>query len=51
MDAFVAVSGRSNSPVELGVPSEDYLRKRCVRIDADLARKLHPNLFARLEMK
>lgn len=50
MDAFVAVSSQPNPPVELGTPSLGYLRKRCVRISEELARRLHPNLFKRLEM-
>lgn len=50
MDAFCPVNDRSNAPVELGCPSREYLRKRCVRIPIELARKLHPNLFKRLEI-
>lgn len=49
-DAFCASTDRANEGrIELGSPMPEYLRKRCVRIDADLARRLHPNLFAFLE--
>lgn len=49
MDAISAVNGRSNAPVESCSVDRGYLRKRCVRIDETLARRLHPNLFAYLE--
>lgn len=48
-DCFAAVHGTSNSPVHGTSHSCDYLRIRCVRISAELARRLHPNLFAYLE--
>jgi hypothetical protein len=49
MDAICPVNGRPNASVELGLPSIGYLRTRCVRISAELAKKLHPNLFTYLE--
>lgn len=49
MDAICPLNDRSNAPVELGLPSIGYLRTRCLRINAELARKLHPYLFAYLE--
>jgi len=49
MAAICPMNGCSNAPVQSGSPSIDYLRARCVRIDAELARKLHPNLFSYLE--
>lgn len=45
MDAIVPAYGANNAAVCCGCVSRDYLRKRCVRIDAELAKKLHPNLF------
>lgn len=48
-DVISAVNGCSNAPVCLGGADNDYLRKRCVRIDEDLARRLHPRLFSVLE--
>lgn len=48
-DAFgVALEGVHNSVEGVGT-TRDYLRKRCVRISEDLARKLHPALFTYLE--
>ena len=49
MEAIAPVYGTSNSPVVQSMPSARYLRTRCVRIDADLAKKLHPKLFEYLE--
>ncbi len=49
MDAYVTDTDRSNSWPMGGVVERDYLRERCVRIDAALARKLHPKLFTYLE--
>lgn len=46
MDAFCSVNNLSNSPVEGGVVEREYLRKRCVRIDRELALRLHPNMAA-----
>lgn len=48
-DIYSAVNDRSNSPVEGSSTDGEYLRKRCVRIDAELARRLHPALFDYLE--
>lgn len=49
MDAIAAVNDRSNAPVESFSVERGYLRKRCVRIDEALARRLHPRLFSYLE--
>lgn len=49
MDAFGGVTDRMNSPVEGISSSRDYLRKRCVRIGADLAATLHPRPAAYLK--
>jgi len=49
MAAICPINDCSNAPVQSGSPSIDYLRTRCVRIDAELAKKLHPNLFSYLE--
>lgn len=46
MDAIVPAGLRSNSAVCSGQVDQGYLRKRCVRIDAELARQLHPCLFS-----
>lgn len=48
-EALSAVMGTCDSDTNLGSVSRDYLAKRCVRIDADLARKLHPRLLARID--
>lgn len=49
MDAIVPCDDRSNTVVTTASVQDEYLRVRCVRIDADLARRLHPNLFKFLE--
>lgn len=49
MDAICPMNDLSNAQVQSGSPSRGYLRERCVRIDEDLARKLHPRLFAYLD--
>lgn len=49
MDSFAGLNDRANAPVCSTSTSRDYLRTRCVRIDAALAKKLHPNLFHYLE--
>lgn len=48
-EGFTSVYGRSNSPVNWGAASRDYLRTRCVKIDESTARRLHPALFERLD--
>lgn len=42
--AVSAVYGHENSPCCYNSVSHEYLRKRCVRVPADLAFKLHPEL-------
>jgi hypothetical protein len=49
MDAIAVPIEYSNGAVALASVSRDYLRKRCVRIDAALAKKLHPQMFNLLE--
>lgn len=49
VDAFAPLFERANSDVMLSGPSQGYLRRRCVRIDEALARRLHPALFLRLD--
>lgn len=49
MEGLAAVFGTSNSGVNVTGVSQEYLRKHCVRIPENLARKLHPALFARLD--
>ena len=49
MDAVCAVQDVPNGGCCFGGVSREYLRKRCVRIPAALARKLHPALFTVLE--
>lgn len=49
MDAFAGLTDRLNAPVCSTSTSRDYLRDRCVRINAELARRLHPNMFHYLE--
>lgn len=48
-EALSSVFDHADSDTNLGSVSRDYLAKRCVRIDADLARKLHPRLLARID--
>jgi hypothetical protein len=49
MDCIGPIRGTSDSPVASTSVSRDYLRNRCVRISQQLARKLHPAMFAYLE--
>jgi hypothetical protein len=49
MNAIAALRDFQNSPVgDDANPTDEYLRKRCVRVDAGLAECLHPNLFSYL---
>lgn len=49
MDAYHTGSDLANGWVSSGLVERGYLRTRCVRISAALARKLHPRLFFYLE--
>ena len=48
-DAFGVVLTHTPRSVEGVSSNAEYLRKRCVRIDEALARRLHPQLFTYLE--
>lgn len=47
-EALTATFGHADSDTSLGSVSHEYLRD-CRRIPEDLARRLHPRLFARLD--
>jgi len=49
-EALVATFGHADSDVSLGAVPRDYLHK-CRRIPEELARKLHPRLFVRLNQE
>lgn len=48
-EGFGAVYFTQNSPVNVTGISPDYLRYNCTRCSEELARKLHPELFLRLD--
>jgi hypothetical protein len=48
IEALAPVYDVQNAPVCVTGVSRGYLADRCVRIDAETARKLHPALFASL---
>lgn len=48
-EAIGAIFHYSNSPVAGTSVSLDYLRAKCKRISEQKARKIHPNLFKRLD--
>ncbi len=48
-EGLTPVYGTIDSPVCWSSVSLEYVRKRCVRISEELARKLHPALFYRLD--
>lgn len=50
-EAISAFLYTSNSPVSFCSVSPEWLRKRTTRIDESTARKLHPELFTRLDEK
>lgn len=48
-ECLSAVFSSEDSDTNLTSVSRDYLRMRCVKVSADMARKLHPRLLARIE--
>jgi hypothetical protein len=49
IDALSGLSDRPNAPAASGAVSLDYLRERTKRISEAQARKIHPELFRRLD--
>lgn len=50
-EALCAVFDWPNAPVNLSAVSFEYLRTRCKRISEAEARKIHPEMFKRLDEK
>ena len=48
-EGYAPANDRTRSQVEHAGVTPDYLRSRCVRICEATARKLHPELFSKLE--
>ena len=48
-EGFVPIYETIDSPVCWSSASLEYIRIRCVRVSESLARKLHPELFRRLD--
>lgn len=51
IECLASVHNEPNSPVASSHVSEQYLRSHCKRISEDDARRLHPQLFERLDEK
>lgn len=49
MEALVAITNDADSHVAMDGVTVEYLRKHCKRCSEAVARKIHPNLFKRLE--
>lgn len=49
MEALGSLTNHPDSHVAMQGCSMEYLRKHCKRCPEDVARKIHPNLFQRLD--
>jgi hypothetical protein len=46
VDCYAGIFFRNNSDVTTDSVSHAYLRDNCIRVSADVARKIHPRMFA-----